>query len=153
MKKFVLFAIVTTLLSINAHADWDAAGEAREAAERKASQERRALEKAKQDKLMRETMLKNLRARMGKEAVGKSDAEVEHIYKTCQADILKQAAAFHAAVGASNWGAKKSGVAGEMEQSDAVMKALYDKSMNDIANMSPAAREAFLKDMQKKSPK
>ena len=150
MNKFILFFIVTTLLSTNAHADWDAAGEAREAAARKASQERRAQEKAKQDKQMREAMLKNIRADMGKEAVGKSDAEVEHIYKTRQSDALKQAATVEAAVGASNRGPKKSGGAAGMEQSDAAMKALYGKSMNDIGNMSPKEREAFLKDMEKK---
>jgi len=153
MNKFILFFIVTTLLSANAHADWDAAGEAREAAERKASQERGVQEKAKIEKQKRDALLKAIRADMGKDAVGKSDAEVEHIYKTRQADALKQSAAVEAAVGAAKRGTKKSGVAGEMEQADAAMKALSGKSMNDIANMSPAAREAFLKDMQKKSPK
>lgn len=36
-----------------------------------------------------------------------------------------------------------------MEQSDAAMKAMYGKSMNDIANMSDKERDAFVANMQK----
>jgi hypothetical protein len=153
MKKFILFAIVSALLSANVYADWDAAGEAREAAEQKAGQERNAREKAEHDKRIRESTQKQMRAYLGKDAAGKSDAEVERIYNNRQSEALRQAAAVEAAVGTSNRRSKKSGDSAGMEQGDAAMKAMYGKSVNDIGSMSDREREAFFKEMEKKYPK
>lgn len=86
------------------------------------------------------------------DAVGKSDAEVERIYKQRRAAILQQANAGDAAVTSSKRQPKKAGDAG-MAQSDAAMNALYGKSMSDIGNMSEKEREAFFKALEKKYPK
>ena len=93
MKKLTLIAIIAGLFSLNVYADWDPVLEAREAAERKAGQQRAAKQKADHDKLIREGSAKAYRNALGKDAVGKSDAEVERIYRQRQDDVLKQAAA------------------------------------------------------------
>ena len=69
------------MFSLNVHADWDPAQEAREADERKAGQQRVAKHKAEHDKMIRESSAKAYRNELGKDAAGKSDAEVGRIYK------------------------------------------------------------------------
>jgi hypothetical protein len=153
MKRSILFAIVAAMLSFNVHADWDAAGEAREAAARKAEQQRAAAKNAAHDKIIREESAKAYRQGLGKDAIGKSDAEVERIYKQRQADAVNQAASVNAAVAASGGKQKKGGAASDYEQGDAAMKAMYGKSVNDIGNMSEKEREAFFRELEKKYPK
>jgi hypothetical protein len=131
-----------------AHADWDAAGEAKEAAARKAEQQRVAKQRAAHDKMIRERTIAAYRQELGKDAIGKSDAEVERIYKKRQDDVLKQAAGAQAKIekaGLNKKGAKQS----EAEQADALMKAFSGKSMGDMSSMSPKEAEAFAKAMEK----
>ncbi len=153
MKKTILFALFAGVFTANVHADWDAAGEAREAAARKVEQQRAAKQKADRDKMIREASAQAYRKELGKEAVGKSDAEVERIYLRRQDAVVKQAAAFEASMKTSERQPKKRGGATEMEQGDAAMKAMYGKSVNDIANMSEKERDAFVKNMEKQYSK
>ena len=69
MKKFLLFALLTSLFSLHAHADWDAAAEAREDAKRKAAQQQEARKKAEVDKMLREANVKAI-ADVGFDYVG-----------------------------------------------------------------------------------
>ena len=153
MKKLIVLAFLAGLLSANVHADWDPVLEAKEAAQRKAEQQRAAKQKAEHDKMIRESNAKGYRQGLGKEAVGKSDAEVERIYKQRQADMVKQAAAVDAAIAAPGGKGRKGSPLTESEQADAAMKALHGKSVGDIGNMSPKERDAFIKEMEKKYAK
>jgi hypothetical protein len=152
MKKPLLSAL-TLVLAFSmgaAHADWDAAGEAREAAARKAEKQRAAQQKASHAKMMRERTIAVYRQELGKDAVGKPDAEVERIYKQRQDDMLKQAAATNATIAKSGVNSKKGANMSEVEQNDALMKAFSGKSMSDLGAMSPKEAEAFAKSMEKK---
>ena len=153
MKKLILLAIVIALLSANVRADWDPEGEARDAAQRKAEQQRAASQRAETDKRIREATQKNMRAYLGKDAIGKSDADVERVYKQRKAEALKQAAKVEAAVSASERQPKKRSDPAGMEQGAAAMKAMYGKSVGEIGNMSEKEREAFFKELEKKYPK
>ena len=153
MKKLTLIAIIAGVFSLNVYADWDPALEAREAAERKAGQQRAAKQKAEHDKMIKDASARAYRQALGKDAVGKSDAEVERIYNNRQAQVLKQAATVEAAIKSSERQPKKTGDSTGIAQGDAAMKAMYGKSVNDIGNMSDKEREAFFKDLEKNYPK
>ncbi len=149
MKKLILFSLFAGLLSANTFADWDPALEAREAAERKAEQQREAKKKAEYTKMIREGSVKAYRKELGRDAVGKSDAEVERIYKQREADILKQAAAF------TSKGNAMSGQSQKLDpntrsQHDAQMKGMTGKSVTDLEKMNDKELEAFARDMEKK---
>ena len=149
MKKLIVFAFLAALLSANVHADWDPALEAREAAERKAEQQRAARQKAEHNKMIRESSAKAYREALGKEAVGKSDAEVERIYKKRESDAVKQAAAV------SKSGYAASGQAPQLDantrlQSDAQMKGMTGKSMTDLSKMNEKELEVLAREMEKK---
>ncbi len=149
MKKLIVFTLFAGLLSANAYADWDPALEAREAAERKAEQQRAAKQKGEHDKMIRAASTKAYRKELGKDAVGKSDAEVERIYKQREADILKQAAAFTS---------KRNAMSGQSQkldpntrsQHDAQMKGMTGKSVTDLEKMNDKELDAFTRDMEKK---
>ena len=66
MKKLTLIAIIAGLFSLNVHADWDPALEAREAAERKAGQQRTAKQKPEHDKMIRESSVKAYRTALAR---------------------------------------------------------------------------------------
>jgi hypothetical protein len=149
VKKVLLLAIFAGLFSIGVHADYDPALEAREAAERKAEQQRAAKQKAEHEKLIRNASAKVYREALGKEAVGKSDVEVERIYKQRQNAAVQQAQAVEAATKTSGRQTRKSGDSAGIAEGDAAMKALYGKSVSDIGNMSEKEREAFMKAMEK----
>ena len=149
MKKPLLLALFAGLLSIGVHADYDAALEAREAAQRKAEQQHAAKQKAEHEKMMRDTSAKVYREALGKDAVGKSDAEVERIYKQRQNAAVQQAQSVEAAMKTSGRQSKKSGDSTGIAEGDVAMKALYGKSVSDIGNMSEKEREAFMKAMEK----
>ena len=149
MKKLTLIAIIAGLFSLNVHADWDPVLEAREAAERKAGQQRAAKQKADHDKLIREGSAKAYRNALGKDAVGKSDAEVERIYKQRGADALKQAAAFSVSGNALSGRSQKLDP-NTRSQRDAQMKSMTGKSVTDLEKMNDKELEAFTRDMEKK---
>ena len=149
MKKRILFTLFAGLLSANALADWDPALEAREAAERKAGQQREAKQKAEYAKMIREGSVKAHRKELGRDAVGKSDAEVERIYKQREADILKQAAAFTSKGNAMSSQSQKLDP-NTRSQHDAQMKGMTGKSVTDLEKMNDQELEAFARDMEKK---
>lgn len=149
MKRTILFALIASVVSLNVYADWDPEMEARDAARRKAEQQRAAKQKAENEKALREARQKAMRQYLGKDANGKSDADVERIYSQRQAAAVKQAANVDAALKASASQPGRRGNASEFEQGDAAMKAMYGKSVGDIANMSEKEREAFVRNMEK----
>ena len=149
MKKLILLAIITGLFSLNVHADWDPALEAREAAERKAGQQRAAKQKAEHDKMIREASAKAYRKALGKDAVGKSDAEVERIYKQRGADALKQAAAFSSSGNALSSPSQKLDP-NTRSQHDAHMKGMTGKSVTELEKMNSKELDAFTQEMEKK---
>ena len=149
MKKLIVFTLFAGLLSANALADWDPALEAREAAERKAEQQRVAKQKAEHAKMIREASAAAYRKELGKDAVGKSDAEVERIYRQRQDDVLKQAAAF-TSKGNSMPGQSQKLDPNTRAQHDAQMKGMTGKSVTDLEKMNEKELEAFARDMEKK---
>ena len=142
MKRFTL--ALTALLACTAvHADYDAKLEAQEAAKRKAA----AAEKAKQDAAVKAQMnaaeQKMMRGTLGKEAEGKSDAEVKAIYD-------RKMAGYKADAKKAQAGAAPTGVsASDMARANAQMKSMSGKSMQDIQKMTPAEQEAFARQMEK----
>ena len=158
MKKFILIAIFASLFSLqlpSAHADWDEAGEAREAAQRKAEQQRAAKQKAEGDKMRRDANQKYMRGALGKDAVGKSDVEVERLHKQRMAQYQQQGAAYETAAAASEADAKrqKGRALTDREKAEAMMKSVTGKSTNDFGSMSAAERDAFVKSMEKQFAK
>lgn len=153
MKKFFVIAILAGLSSINASADWDPVREARDAAERKASQERSAREKAENARVKREAGQKHMREFVGKDAVGKSDGEVERLYQERRKELENRAAALETLEKSQRKNPPAPGIEGEMAQADALMKAMYGKSTSEIGRMSDKERDAFFKGLEKKYPK
>ena len=106
-------------------------------------------EKGEHDKMIRAASTKAYRKELAKDAVGKSDAEVERIYKQREADILKQAAAFTS---------KRNAMSGQSQkldpntrsQHDAQMKGMTGKSVTDLEKMNDKELDAFTRDMEKK---
>lgn len=149
MKKFLLIVALSILPSCNAYADYDAALEAREAAQKKAEQEKIAREKAKVDKLVYDANLQGMRQQLGKDAAGKSDAEVQKLYKQRMDAYRKQAAAA-AANGAKMERDVKKLDADTRPERDKQMKAMTGKSVTELHNMSDKELEAYARDMEKK---
>ena len=155
LQSVVVYIVGTLmLLSLNIHparADWDAALEAREAAQRKAEQQQAAKKKAENEKTMRDAGAKAYREALGKEAIGKSDAEVERIFKQRQADAVRQAKAASASGYALSGEMKKNDSGSRVQHDgDAQMKSMTGKSVGDLEKMSAREREAFARDMEKK---
>jgi hypothetical protein len=142
LKRSTL-ALAALLACTAVHADYDAKAEAQEAAQRKAA----AAEKAKQDAALKAQ--KNaaeqqmMRGTLGKEAEGKSDAEVKVLYDKKMAGYASDAK--KAQAGVAPTGVRQS----DMDKANASMKGMTGKSMQDMQKMSPAEQEAFSKQMEK----
>lgn len=149
VKKLILLIIVASLFSLNTHADWDPALEAREAAAHKAEQQRVAKQKAEHARMIREASAAAYRKELGKDAVGKSDAEVERIYRQRQDDALKQAAAFSSKGNAMSGHSQKLDP-GARAQHDAQAKNMIGKSVTELEKMNGSELEAFAREMEKK---
>ena len=141
MSRILVVAGILVALAGPARADWDAAGEAREAAQRKAEAAAAAKRKADADRQRSAAEAKMMRGYLGKEADGKSDADVKRIYQAKVNAQLDQAKKFQAG------GAPAAG--SDMARAEAQMKAMTGKSMQDIQKMSPAEQDAFAKQMEK----
>ena len=153
MKKLILLAIVASIFSLNVHADYDPLDDPNSPQFKKAAaaeHARAAKKKAETDQKIRSARVEALRKDMGKDAVGKSDAEVERIYQSRMDDATRQANAVNAKTAGIARQSKATG-ASEQQQAEAMMKALTGSSSSDVANMSPKEREAFARDMEKKS--
>ena len=137
------FAFTALIACTAVHADYDAKMEAQEAAQRKAA----AAEKAKRDAAAKAQMnaaeQKMMRGTLGKEAEGKSDADVKKLYDAKMAGYQDQAK--KAKAGIAPAGVPQS----DMDKSNAQMKAMTGKSMQDMQKMTPAEQEAFAKQMEK----
>lgn len=149
MRKLILLALFAGFLSANARADWDPVMEAREEAKRKTAQQEDARRKAAADKMVRDANMKGMRQQLGKEAAGKSDAEVERLYKQQMAAYQKQGAAAAASGAVMERDLKKLD-AGTRAQRDAQMKGMTGKSVTELNNMTDQELEAFSRDMEKK---
>jgi hypothetical protein len=143
LKTRTLLAVLATIACTAAHADYDAKMEAQEAAQRKAA----AAEKAKRDAAAQAQKSaaeqKMMRGTLGKEAEGKSDAEVKVLYDRKMAGYMNDAK--KAQAGVAPTGVRQS----DMDKANASMKGMTGKSMQDIQKMSPAEQEAFAKQMEK----
>jgi hypothetical protein len=149
MKKILLIAALSILPSCNAWADWDAALEAREAAQKKAAAEKEAREKAKTDKLIYDANMQGMRQQLGKDAAGKSDAEVQKLYKA-RVDAYQKQAPVAAANAAKMERDVKKLDADTRPERDKQMKAMTGKSVTELQNMSDKELEAYAKEMEKK---
>jgi hypothetical protein len=135
---------VALLLSCTAvHADYDAKMEAQEAAQRKAAAAAEAKKKAEAKKQYDDAQMKGMRGALGKEADGKSDAEVKTLYDAKIAGYKADAKKVQSG------GAPTGMSASDMDKSNAQMKSMTGKSMQDIQKMTPAEQEAFAKQMEK----
>lgn len=142
MKRSIL-AVVALLACSAVHADWDEKAEAKEKAQRQAA----AAEKAKRDAAAQQQRaaaeVKAYRGALGKEAEGKSDAEVRKLYDAKIAGYASDAKKVK--TGAAPTGVPQS----DMDRANANMKGMTGKSMTDVQKMSPAEQEAFMKQMEK----
>ena len=152
MKKLILLAIIASIFSLNVHADYDPLDDPNSPQYKKAAateHARAAKKKAVTDQKIRSARVEALRKDMGKDAVGKSDAEVDRIYQSRMDDAKRQANAVNAKTAGIARQSKASG-ASERQQAEALMKALTGSSSGDVANMSPREHEAFTREMEKK---
>ncbi len=92
MKRIALLTFLAALSAAPALADYDAAMEAKEAAQRKAEQRDAARKKAEAERMRANAAAQYQRSAIGAEANGKSDAEVKVLYDRKMAGINKQAA-------------------------------------------------------------
>jgi hypothetical protein len=91
ISTLVVLAALCATLGAPAYADWDAAGEAREAAARKAAAAESARQKAEMARATGDAQMKVYRGQLGARAVGKSDAEVKRMYDSDMAGYQKAA--------------------------------------------------------------
>ena len=140
MSRTLLIATLLMALAGPAVADYDPKLEAQEAAQRKAEAAAAAKRKADAARQRSAAEAKVMRGSLGKEAEGKSDAEVKRLYDAkvnAQLDMAKKAASGYVAPGS------------DMAKGDAQMKSMTGKSMQDIQKMTPAEQEAFARQMEK----
>ncbi len=142
MKSRSILAIAVIVACTAVHADYDAKLEAEEAAKRKAAAAEQARRNAAAQAQKAAAEQKMMRGALGKEAQGKSDAEVKKLYDAKMGGYMDQAKKAQA-------GAPAPVPKGDMAKADAQMKGMTGKSMQDIQRMSPAEQEAFAKQMEK----
>ncbi len=150
LKRFGT-AILLTMLAIGpAVADYDAAMEAREQAQREAARkaaaqkqrevdQQRAAAKAKQDSMM----LAEKRKALGPAANGKADAEIDQLY---DAKVKRDTAAAQSAMQSAQ------SKMGDKQLNDAT-KQVTGKSIQEMQNMSDAELEKLSRDLEKKYAK
>jgi hypothetical protein len=134
MSRTLVIAALLVALAGPALADYDPKLEAEEARQRKAAAAAEAKRKADYEKQRSALEAKAIRKELGKEAEGKSDAEVKRIYDAkvkAQLDTVKKAQA------------------GGPQPGDTQVKAMTGKSVQDLQNMTPAEQAAFAKQMEK----
>ena len=142
MKRSTL-ALAALLACTAVHADYDAKMEAQEAAQRKAAAAAEAKKKAEAKKQMDAAEQKMMRGTLGKEAEGRSDAEVKKLYDAKMAGYQDQAK--KAKAGIAPAGVPQS----DMDKANMQMKSMTGKSMQDMQKMTPAEQEAFSRQMEK----
>ena len=136
-------AVVALLACTAVHADYDAKMEAQEAAQRKAAAAAEAKKKAEAKKQMDAAEQEMMRGTLGKEAEGRSDAEVKKLYDAKMAGYQDQAK--KAKAGIAPAGVPQS----DMDKANMQMKSMTGKSMQDMQKMTPAEQEALSRQMEK----
>ena len=91
MKARYPLAVAALMACTLVHADYDAKMEAQEAAQRKAAAAAEAKKKADVQRQKGSAEQKMMRGVLGKEAVGKSDAEVKVLYDAKMGAYMQQA--------------------------------------------------------------
>lgn len=144
--RFVL-VVLAFFTSAAAWADYDAAAEAKEKAQRDAAQRAQQAKQLEVQKMRDDAkaqadkeVMNEKRKTLGAAAQGKSDAEVSRMY---DAKIKKD-------TDSANRAADDAKRAMSSPQGEAAMKQATGKSMKEIQNMSPAELEAMSKEMEKK---
>jgi hypothetical protein len=140
-KLATLLAIALCILSANARADYDPADDPNSPQNIRAAKiakERAAQQKIDNAKRAREADLKMKRARLGKEADGKSDAEIDKL------DVAREAAE-KKKIAEQTAEANKAAAAASVQ-----MKASMGKSMTELQAMPEKDRKTFIEAHQKK---
>ena len=145
MKRLFLIAFLAGMTLAPAWADYDAAGEAREAAQRKAEQQEAARQKAAVERRKADANMKYQREFVGADGKGKSDAEVTRLYKQKMAVMNRQAAE-----GARMTQGLGKAAPGSQEERDAMARGVTGKSTAEFMNMSPQEADALAREMQRK---
>ena len=148
MKKLILVVLIAFNGSI-AVADYDAALEAREDAQRRAraaEQEKREAEVNAQVAAAREKTYHEL---LGAEGNGLSGAELERAYNAKVAR-QQQAALQNQKDAMRMYQEGQKQAAAHKDENDALMKGTYGKSLTELQNMSDKDLEKFAADMEKK---
>jgi hypothetical protein len=137
-------AVAALLACRRVHADYDAKMEAQEAAQAQGAGCRpRPGARPDAQKQYDAAQMKGMRGALGKEADGKSDAEVKKLYDakmTGYQDQAKKAKAGIAPAGVPQT---------DMDKANMQMKSMTGKSMQDMQKMTPAEQEAFSRQMEK----
>lgn len=141
-------ALVATLPNM-ARADWDPVLEAEEAAQRKAAADAAAKQKAAAEAQKKAYTLKSQRTYLGTQGEGLADGEVEAAYnKKVAADQAKGLAAQREGMAMFAEGQQK--WEGSRDKTNAAMKDMTGKSVDQLMNMSDSELEAFAAEMEKK---
>ncbi|HQR09848.1 MAG TPA: hypothetical protein PLW68_00870 [Casimicrobiaceae bacterium] len=147
MRLRIALVLIALLAGAPALADYDAALEAKEQAQRDAAKRAAQEQQRKTDKIRADAqakanqeMMADKRKRLGAAANGKSDAEVSAMY---DAKVKSDTAAANAA-------ARDAQAKMNSPEGNAQMKGVTGKSMKEIQNMSPAELDALSKEMEKK---
>lgn len=150
MQMRLIVLTLAMFTSAAAWADYDAAGEAKEKAERDAAARAQQAKQLEMQKMRDDAQAKydkqvmdNKRKTLGAAAQGKSDAEVSKLY---DAKVKKD-------TDAANRAADDAKRTMNSPQGEAAMKSATGKSMKELQNMSPAEQEAWSKEMEKKYTK
>jgi hypothetical protein len=143
LKARSILAILTLAATTVAYADYDPKLEAQEKAQREAEARASAARKADADRQKNAAEQKMMRGTLGKEAEGKSDAQVKVLYDKKMAGYVNDAK--KAQAGVAPTGVRQS----DMDKANASVKGMTGKSMQDIQKMTPAEQEAFSRQMEK----
>ena len=150
MRQIVIVFLISILtLSGICRADYDAAMEARETAQRQAAQAEAAKQKAKADAMGRAAQLKAERAYIGAAAAGKTDAEVHQLYAAKVK--VDQVRAINMAQNAKQLQAENLKIAEDTKQQrEAGVKNITGRSLDEISRMSDSELDAMANELQKK---
>jgi hypothetical protein len=149
MRKLALILALLGSLATAALADYDPELERQEAArieaERRAETERQAEMRARKDA----AELQAMRGALGKDAEGKSDAEVRRLYAAWLESTQRQAEAAAAAAPAAEAELRRREAETRPER-DAAVRELTGKSLEELENMSDEEAEALARELEEK---
>lgn len=152
-------AALITLAAGHAHADWDAKLEAEEKAQRDRSAAVERQRKSESAALLAAARSKAERADLGKDAEGKSNAEVHVLYeakvKRVNEESIRQARAFNpnAALAEAKAATRRANDPKQKAAADEGARVAGAKSFEDMRNKSPEELQKMLDEMQRKAGK